>query len=497
MRAGPGGGPGRRRPRLLLVRALPAGARAAGRRRPRCGARYPRAAAAPTTASTRSAAAASSCWPAGDRRRAPWRRTSPPTRAARRGRWPRRACRRRPGPPWSPRWWSRGWLATPVRSFSEPQRAHGLGPASGMEYRFELEATAATDGDPIRLDERRRLRRRPPRLVRLRPRRRAARARRVIARADGRHRRRAEVLPAPLRFRGMPAARFWAVRGGRRRTSAASRPAPRTWPASPSPATPSSTAATGILVPLRVPAGHAHRDHARCGGRRLRRAPPTVPAAAVVDGGGDDRPFRFFELTGDPQPRGAAGAAAVPAALAWRPPTPAGRSRTCASCATRWPTWPGPSSTASSRVGGPSRRPRRAGGPAPRRRSRGRDDAGGWCCRPRFPTTGCRWCRCASGTSRRRGRRHIMLQRGRMPGAAGPGPTRGARGQILDAAAPPAAPRGGDPPRGRPRRPRFQSARDPAGRLHTWVGRRKGPGRGEGDSGLAFDVLERTADRGR
>jgi hypothetical protein len=38
---------------------------------------------------------------------------------------------------------------------------------------------------------------------------------------------------------------------------------------------------------------------------------------------------------------------------------------------------------------------------------------------------------------------------------------------------------------------RFQSARDPSGRLHTWVGRRKGPGRGDGSSGLDFDVLER------
>ena len=37
---------------------------------------------------------------------------------------------------------------------------------------------------------------------------------------------------------------------------------------------------------------------------------------------------------------------------------------------------------------------------------------------------------------------------------------------------------------------RYQSARGDEGRLHTWVGRRKGPGRGEGSSGLVFDHLE-------
>ena len=35
---------------------------------------------------------------------------------------------------------------------------------------------------------------------------------------------------------------------------------------------------------------------------------------------------------------------------------------------------------------------------------------------------------------------------------------------------------------------RFQSARGPDGRLHVWVGRRKGPGRGEGSSSLEFDT---------
>jgi len=82
----------------------------------------------------------------------------------------------------------------------------------------------------------------------------------------------------------------------------------------------------------------------------------------------------------------------------------------------------------------------------------------------------------------------IRLQRGRVPVAGGL--TRGARGRILE------------PDRrlliheeevlrtGVRVVRRFQSARDAEGRLHTWVGRRKGPGRGEGNSGLVFDVLE-------
>ena len=36
----------------------------------------------------------------------------------------------------------------------------------------------------------------------------------------------------------------------------------------------------------------------------------------------------------------------------------------------------------------------------------------------------------------------------------------------------------------------WQLARDPSGQTHLWIGRSKGPGRGEGSSGLAFDVLE-------
>lgn len=36
----------------------------------------------------------------------------------------------------------------------------------------------------------------------------------------------------------------------------------------------------------------------------------------------------------------------------------------------------------------------------------------------------------------------------------------------------------------------WQLARDPSGRTHLWLGRRKGSGRGEGSSGLRFDIVE-------
>jgi hypothetical protein len=39
----------------------------------------------------------------------------------------------------------------------------------------------------------------------------------------------------------------------------------------------------------------------------------------------------------------------------------------------------------------------------------------------------------------------------------------------------------------------WQLARDPFGRTHLWLGRRKGPGRGEGSSGLRFDIVEPSA----
>ena len=37
---------------------------------------------------------------------------------------------------------------------------------------------------------------------------------------------------------------------------------------------------------------------------------------------------------------------------------------------------------------------------------------------------------------------------------------------------------------------RWQSARAPSGRLVTWLGRRKGPGRGDAASGVLFDTLD-------
>ncbi len=86
----------------------------------------------------------------------------------------------------------------------------------------------------------------------------------------------------------------------------------------------------------------------------------------------------------------------------------------------------------------------------------------------------------------------IMFQRDRVPLPGDPGSSRGALGRILvpdrrllihDDEIPSAGIRVIR---------RYQSARDPGGKLHTWVGRRKGPGRGEGHSGLEFDVVDRS-----
>ncbi len=85
----------------------------------------------------------------------------------------------------------------------------------------------------------------------------------------------------------------------------------------------------------------------------------------------------------------------------------------------------------------------------------------------------------------------IMFQRGRVAVPGGPGPSRGALGEILVPDRRLLIHEEEIPSAGLRVVRRYQSARDTAGRLHTWVGRRKGPGRGEGHSGLEFDVLDR------
>jgi hypothetical protein len=78
----------------------------------------------------------------------------------------------------------------------------------------------------------------------------------------------------------------------------------------------------------------------------------------------------------------------------------------------------------------------------------------------------------------------IAFQRGRIEG-------RGARGHVLEPKTRLLINEEEVPREGVRVVRRFQSARGPDGRLHVWIGRRKGPGRGEGSSRLEFDTLDR------
>ena len=293
--------------------------------------------------------------------------------------------------------------------------------------------------------------------------------------------RHADVLPVRLRFRGMPAARFWAFEEGDVSFAAID-------------AGPEDLARVAVagyatvygddwyVVPLQVPAATLTTITS------LRvlddfGAVTDVPAAAVVDGGGEDRPFRFFELTGDPGP------AAGTAPALFLPPsvetTDAGRPLEDVRFVrdeTANLAW-----AVEHRIESPAGRPVDLGARAAALEAPAGEPAGEEPWRFVLSTSvPAHWIplvpvRLGEGGA-------IRFQRGRVPVPGGT--TRGARGQILE-----------------PRRRllmheeevlrtglrvvrRFQSARDTKGRLHTWVGRRKGPGRGEGSSGLNFDVLE-------
>ena len=299
--------------------------------------------------------------------------------------------------------------------------------------------------------------------------------------------RHAEVLPVPLRFHGMPAPRFWAFEEGDVSFGAID--------VGPEDLARAAVAGYALvygndwyLVPLRVPAATLTTVTS------LRvlddfGAHTVVPAAAVVDGGGDDRPFRFFELTGDPGPRaGTAPALFVPPSLettdAGRPLEDVRFTRDeVANLA--WAVEHRVESAAGRPVDLAARAPGQGGAAEPPADDRWRlvlstPVPDNWV--PLVPV------RLGPGGA-------IRLQRGRVPVPGGT--SRGARGRILE-----------------PERRlllheeevlrtgvrvvrRFQSARDTGGRLHTWVGRRKGPGRGEGTSGLVFDDLETEEPRDR
>jgi hypothetical protein len=83
----------------------------------------------------------------------------------------------------------------------------------------------------------------------------------------------------------------------------------------------------------------------------------------------------------------------------------------------------------------------------------------------------------------------IRLQRGAMPGASA-GSILPAKGRILDPAHALLLPDEEVPREGARVSRLYQYARWTDGSTHVWVGRRKQPGRGEGSSGLRFDIVE-------
>jgi hypothetical protein len=379
------------------------------------------------------------------------------------------------------------WRRIADELFSEPEGVTTWDPER-MEYGFELEAPAP-DGGQVRLTTADgyaggRLdwyafdRAKPTRAATDEP------QADVIVR-------RAEVLPAPLRFRGMPAARFWEFEEGDVYLGGIE--------AAPEDLARAAVARYGIvygddwfLLPLRIPLGTLTQITQVTVRDDFGRT-TAIPAAAVVDGGDDGRAFKFFELSGDHNP------ASSRAPLLFLPPTvettDAGRPLEdvrflrdeMANVA--WAI----EHRIESAAGRPVDLAARRAPPPPARASH--DDAWRLLLSTSVPSN---WVplvpvRVVGGSTSGATDATIMLQRGRMPVVGDPSATRGALGEILVPDRRLLVHEEEIPLAGIRVVRRFQSARDQNGRLHTWVGRRKGPGRGEGSSGLVFDILERTS----
>ena len=361
----------------------------------------------------------------------------------------------------------RDWLTATGAIFSEPAGAAAWQP-SRLEYRFAVSTTTAGkervvltadeyrggrlewhdfdwgSGGPLADDD--------PQ---------------VVAR-EGR------LLPMPLRFRGMPASRFWEFENAAVSLGAVD-------------AAPEDLARLAVagyaalygddwyLIPLRLPVGSV----AQVGTLEVLDdfgGVTQVPAAAALDG--PRRAFRWFELSGDPgpgRPDPEAPLLLVPptvettdaarpledvqlmrdeaANLAWavesRVESAAGRA---VDLAARLPPPAAPVAVAADRW----RFALATGAPQ------------NWV--PLVPI------RLGAGGA-------IALQRGRIATSAG------ARGRVLLPEHRLVIHEEEIPAAGVRVVRRFQSARGADGRLHVWVGRRKGPGRGAGQSGLAFDVI--------
>lgn len=376
------------------------------------------------------------------------------------------------------------WQRAAGQLFSEPGRLTAWDPER-MEYEFALEATDH-DGRPIRLQ--------------------AADGHpggrldwysfdRAPSKSEpgdkGGLVHRAELLPTPLRFRGMPADRFWELEEGDVYLGGIE-------------AAPEDLARVAVagyavvhgndwlLVPVTVPYGSLTTvteltvldDFGRV---------TTIRSAAEVDGGGDDRAFKFFELTGDRNP-----ARGLPPLL-FLPPTvettDAGaplediRFVRDEMANLAWAVEHRVESLAGNPVDVAARRPP----PAPAEPVAAGDDwrfslstpvPGNWV--PLMPV------RIVDDPAQPPDMGQIMFQRGRVPVPGGSGRSRGALGEILTPDRRLLIHEEEIPSAGLRVVRRYESARDRAGRLHTWIARRKGPGRGEGHSGLEYDVLDRT-----
>lgn len=286
------------------------------------------------------------------------------------------------------------------------------------------------------------------------------------------------VLPTPLRYPGMPAGRFWEFEDGEVFFGGIE--------AGPTDLARMALADYAIsygddwyLVPLRATVGSLVRLAKVEVVDNFGSTTP-ISSSAVLDGPG--RRFRFFELTGDPGPE--AGLAPLVAVLATVDSFGAARpledvrflrdeaANLAWAVEHRVEASTGRPADIAARLG--------AAGAAPAPDDRWTLEL--WTAAPD------NWVPLVPVRLGERG--GMMLQRGRMPTAGGAG-TRGARGEILE-----------------PRRrfllhedeiPReglrvirhYQQARTSSGGLYTWIGRRKGPGRGEGASGLEFDRLRR------
>ena len=363
----------------------------------------------------------------------------------------------------------RAWLARAGAAFSEPAGAGAWVP-SRMEYEFRVGATTGSgeielsadgypggrlewyhfdwaDGPPLATDDA----------------------------TAGTHD--AELLPSPLRFRGMPASRFWEFEDGAVYYGGID--------AAPEDLGRIAVAGYATLygddwyvIPIRLPGGTLAQVLELTVVDDFGRRTP-IPAAAVADG--SERAFRFFEITGDPGP----GAVAPVAPLLLIPPTvettdaarpleDVGFLRDEAANLA-WAVEHRVVSSTGRPVDLAARRPPPAASAAGDRwrfvLSTGAPD--NWV--PLVPV------RIGDDGA-------IAFQRGRVASAAG---SRGALGRVLEPQRRLILHEEEVPYEGARVVRRFQSTRGPDGRLHVWVGRRKGAGRGPGTSTLAFDTIDR------